>query len=153
MNSQPPEDADLPEVPPEPDATPPTDGGEFVAPLEPDDTSPAPWPAGYDIPAAQPVKRYQAKIVWLWLIVSGALLNLALPLTLAAIGSLSQSGGFPPAVLLIVPLVALIGSGVGLYQSRNDELPNRRSIWMGLLIGSGLSLSCAGICYSALSGI
>lgn len=166
MSSQPPEDAELPDVPGEQDEPANPRGAEFVAPLEPSlleaptieppmaEPSTAETPAaGYDIPATAPVKRYRAKIVWLWLVVSFGLLSLVIPLAIAVLGSMQSSGGFLPVVLLLFPFAALVIAGVGLAQSRNDELPDRRSMWMGLLIGAGLSLSCAGICFSALSGI
>jgi hypothetical protein len=155
MNSQPPEDADLPEVPPEPDANAPTGGGEFVAPLQADSnnaTNEVPS-AGYDTPVPVPPKRYDSGTVWVWLIISAISLNLSVPVLIAATSSLQSQLGPAGGALMVLPAGVMILAGVGLYRTRDDLFPKRRSRWMGLLIGSGLSLTCAGVCFGALSGI
>ena len=40
-----------------------------------------------------------------------------------------------------------------MYLSRADEQPGKRSIWMGVLIGAGLVITCVGTCFGVLSGL
>ena len=154
MSSQPPE---VPE-PPE-DVQPAAQsqgsiGPEFVPPLADAGAGEPPAHSGYDI-SPPPAKRYEAKTVWLWLGVTALLLGVATPISTGLISRLmspdtSVSYGW---LALILPVLVAISAAVGQYLSRADEQPGKRSIWMGVLIGAGLVITCVGACFGVLSGL
>ena len=154
MSSQPPE---FPEPPEEVQPAAQSQGSigpEFVPPLADAGAGEPPAHSGYDI-APPPATRYEAKTVWLWLGVTALLLGVATPISTGLISRLmspdtSVSYGW---LALILPVLVAISAAVGLYLSRADEQPHKRSIWMGVLIGAGLVITCVGACFGVLSGL
>ena len=151
MSSQPPEGSPNPdESLPEPDAE-AAAGPEFVPPLANEEFPAAPPYQSYDVPSRPAVKRYEAKTVWLWLTLTGIGLTLLIALTLNLGNQLTPNG--IGVLILTAPIIALIAAGIGLNRSKDDALPRNRSRWMGTLIGAGLSLTCGGVCFGALSSL
>ncbi len=151
MNSQPPEEPnDVGNLPPQPPA-----GPEFVPPLTElnSDDGPPTYPTPYDIAAEPPAKRYRNGVVWAWVFIGGAVTSLISPFFLgllsSAMSSTSPNLGW---LIVLVPLIGVVIGGVGLRRSRDDVNPTPRSIYMGLLIGCGLALTCVGACYGIIIG-
>ena len=154
MSSQPPE---VPEPPEDVEPTAQSQGSigpEFVPPLADSGPGEPPAHSGYEI-GPPPAKRYEAKTVWPFLGLTLVGLWGVTPISAGLISRLmspdtSVSYGW---LAIILPVFVAISAAVGLYLSRADELPNKRSRWMGVLIGAGLVITCVPVCYGALGGL
>ena len=157
MNSQ-------PQEPEEPTSS---QGPEFVPPLNdlPDNVGAADLPgpeatglgdsstmAPYDIPAQGPPKRYRNGVVWSWVFIGGLLTSIISPFVLGLATNNPDNSRYYGWFVLLAPLIGVIIGGVGLARSRTSENTTARSIYMGLLIGSALAVTCVGACYGIITG-
>jgi hypothetical protein len=106
----------------------------------------------YDIPTESTPKRYRYGIVWTWALIGGVLTSIVSPFVLGLASNSADNVAYFGWFVLLAPLIGVIIGAVGLARSRDSQAPTPRSIYMGLLIGSGLALTCVGACYGFISG-